>query len=296
MSMVSQDTMKFTFSGHESFQCRNLWLKKGYDFVNSGKSFNNEDAVVELGVGKNMVSSIRFWMKAFNMLNSSDELTQLAHRLLSDNGYDPYLEDEGTLWLLHYQLVKKGFASSYSIVFNELRREKIEFTSKNFVSFVKRKSEIEKSFMVNEKTVSDDFSVLIKMYLRSDTANKDREETFSGLLTELGLIKSYKKEKEKDEFFIIENSNRVEIPDEIILYAILDNEEFESSFNINTIEQNKNSIVSIFAINRPGLYEKIENLSKKYPYLVLNDHAGIKELQFKVKPTSESVLEDYYAN
>lgn len=23
----------FTFSGHESFPCRSLWLKKGYDFV-----------------------------------------------------------------------------------------------------------------------------------------------------------------------------------------------------------------------------------------------------------------------
>jgi len=291
-----QPPIKYIFSGHESFQCRNLWLKKGYDFITNGKSFNDEDAVVELGVGKNMVSSIRYWMKAFNMLSAADELTPLAHKLLSDNGYDPYLEDEGTLWLLHYELVRKGFASSYSIVFNELRREKIEFTSSNFVSFVKRKSEIEKSFVANEKTIADDFSVLLKMYLRSDSTNKDREETFSGLLTELDLMKSYKKEQGKEEFYIIENSNRSEIPDEIILYAILDNEEFESSFNINTIEQNKNSIVSIFAINRPGLYEKIENLSKKYSYLVLNDHAGIKELQFKVKPTSESVLEAYYAN
>jgi hypothetical protein len=294
MRTGNQPPMKYTFSGHESFQCRNLWLKKGYDFVNMGKSFNDEDAVVELGVGKNMVSSIRFWMKAFNLLSGTDELTPLAHKLLSNDGYDPYLEDEGTLWLLHYELVRKGFASSYSIVFNELRREKIEFTSSNFVSFVKRKSEIDKSFIANEKTVSDDFSVLLKMYLRSDTTNKDREETFSGLLTELDLMKSYKKEKE--EFYIIENNDRSEIPDEIILYAILDNEEFESSFNINTIEQNKNSIVSIFAINRPGLYEKIETLSKKYPYLVLNDHAGIKELQFKVKPTPESILDAYYAN
>lgn len=290
-----QHPLKYTFSGHESFQCRNLWLKKGYDFVVKGKSFNDEDAVVELGVGKNMVSSIRYWMKAFNLLTTSDELSHLAHLLLADDGYDPYLEDEGTLWLLHYELVRTGYASSYSIVFNELRREKIEFTSANFVSFVKRKSEVEKSFVANEKTIADDFSVLIKMYLRSDSINKDREEIFSGLLTELDLMKSYKKDKGKDEFYIIENSNRSEIPDEIILYAILDNEEFESSFNINTIEQNKNSIVSIFALNRPCLFEKIENLAKKHPYLVLNDHAGIKELQFKFKPSPESVLEAYYA-
>jgi hypothetical protein len=292
--MGERNQFKYTFSGHESFHCRNLWLKKGYDFVNHGRSFIKEDAVVELGVGKNMVSSIRFWMKAFNLLTSSDQLTELAHLIFSDSGYDPYLEDEGTLWLLHYQIVKKCFASTYSIVFNELRREKIEFTSGNFVSFIKRKSEIEKSFSFNENTLLEDFSVLLKMYSRSEANNKDKEETFSGLLAELDLMKSYR--KGKDEYIIIENNERHEIPDEIILYAILDNEEFESSFNLNTIEQSKNSIISIFAINRPGLYNKIENLSKKYSYLVFNDHAGIKELQFKVKPTPISILETYYAD
>jgi Protein of unknown function (DUF4007) len=42
--------IKFTFSGHESFQCRQLWLKKGYDFVNKENSFNDDDAVVKLDV------------------------------------------------------------------------------------------------------------------------------------------------------------------------------------------------------------------------------------------------------
>ena len=48
---------KYTFSGHESFQCKNLWLKKGYDYVKQGRSFTSDDAVVELGVGKNMVAA-----------------------------------------------------------------------------------------------------------------------------------------------------------------------------------------------------------------------------------------------
>ena len=294
MTADSKTTIKFTFSGHESFQCRHLWLKKGYDFVNKKKSFNNDDAVVELGVGKNMVSSIRFWMKAFNLLTTADELTDFAHKLLSDDGYDPYMEDEGTLWLLHYQLVKKGFASTYSIVFNELRREKIEFTKDNFISYIKRKSETEKSFQFNPKTLQEDFSVLSKMYLRSEAQSKDREDSFSGLLTELDLVKCYNKGKE--EFFIIENSERTEIPDEIILYAILDNENFDLSLNLNTIEQNSNSVGTVFAINKPGLQTKIENLTAKFPNMVFNDQAGVKEIQFKKKPTAYSILDKYYAN
>lgn len=302
MSSESKATKKFTFSGHDSFQCRHLWLKKGYEFVKKKKSFNDEDAVVELGVGKNMVNSIRFWMKAFNLLTTADELTNFARKLLDDNGYDPYMEDEGTLWLLHYQLVKNGFASTYSIVFNELRKEKIEFTKDNFISYIKRKSETEKSFQFNQKTLQEDFSVLTKMYLRSDAQSKDREDSFSGLLTELSLLKCYQKKTEIEkkteiiDIYSVENSERTEIPDEIILYAILDNENFESSLNLNTIEQNTNSVGTVFAINKPGLQTKIENLTAKFPNMVFNDQAGIKELQFKKKPTAYSILDKYYAN
>ena len=51
---------KLTFSGHESFTCRQFWLKKGYDFLIAGHSFADPDAVVHLGVGKNMVSAIHY--------------------------------------------------------------------------------------------------------------------------------------------------------------------------------------------------------------------------------------------
>lgn len=296
LAVPAQETKseKLTFSGHESFQCRNLWLKKGYDFIKSRKSFSNEDAVLHLGVGKNMVNSIRFWMRAFNLLTPEDKLTDFAHKLLDDEGYDPYIEDEATLWLLHYQLLKRGFASTYSFVFNELRREKIEFTHDNFIAFVKRKSEAEKSFTINEKTLFEDFSVLTKMYLRSDLHAKDKEDTFSGLLTELNLIKTVSKGKQ--EYFVIENTERSEIPDEIILYTILDNEKFEASVSLTSIEMNPNSVGSAFAINRPGLLNKIESLTRKFKYIVFHDQAGVKELQFKRKPLAGSILDKYYAN
>ncbi len=55
----------YKFSGYESFPCKSLWLKKGYDFVIGGNDFNSSYAVITLGVGKNMVASIRFWLRAF---------------------------------------------------------------------------------------------------------------------------------------------------------------------------------------------------------------------------------------
>ncbi len=107
---------KFTFSGHESFHCKPLWLKKGFDFKNNNGNFKDPHSVVNLGVGKNMVSSIRFWMYAFNTLKNND-LTDLAVRLFAEDSWDPYLKDESTLWLLHYLLVSNGYAATPNLIF-----------------------------------------------------------------------------------------------------------------------------------------------------------------------------------
>lgn len=290
--------MKYTFSGHDSFQCRQLWLKKGHDYIKSGKSFNDEDAVVLLGVGKNMVSSIRFWMKAFGLLTigqytKDDKLTPFANKLLDENGWDPFLEDEASLWLLHYQLVKNAFASTYSIIFNELRREKIEFTRKNFVTYAEAKAKETGEFNVNEKTLQDDFNVMTKMYVRSSV--NDKEDSYSGILTELDLMKvSHRK---KEDFFLVENTDKLQMPDEVFLYALLEINDFDLSISLNTLEQEPGNVGSIFALNRTGLFNKIENLcSKNKSSMVYNDHAGIKELQFKEKPLPLTVLDRYYAN
>ena len=107
---------KLTFSGHDTFHCRHLWLKKGYDFIKKGRKFTDDDAVVELGVGKNMVSSINFWMRAFGIIDKDGLLTDFANYILDDAGKDPYIEDEATLWLLHYQLITQNIASTYSLI------------------------------------------------------------------------------------------------------------------------------------------------------------------------------------
>lgn len=72
--------MRYSFSGHESFHCKSLWLKKGYDFINNNGRFTDPLAVMELGVGKNMVSSMRFWLKALS-LTKEDNLTPIADYL-----------------------------------------------------------------------------------------------------------------------------------------------------------------------------------------------------------------------
>ena len=93
-------------------------MNKGYDFVNEGHSFNDEDAVVVLGVGKNMVSSIRYWLKAFGMIDQNNELSPIAHFIFdNETGRDPFIEDIQTLWLLHWNLIYTNYATIYRQVF-----------------------------------------------------------------------------------------------------------------------------------------------------------------------------------
>jgi len=292
---------KLTFSGHDTFHCRHLWLKKGYEFVKKGNKFSNEDAVVSLGVGKNMVSSIYFWMKAFGIIDKEGKLSQFADYLFDDvTGKDPYLEDEASLWLLHYQLVTQNVSSIYSLIFNEFRREKIEFTKEHFISFVLRKAEELGIFQVNKNTVSTDFDVLTKIYLRTDVQTKDKEDTFSGLLTDLMLIQNERRKgnDKSESYFSIVSNDKSEIPEEIILYCILDNDNFDKSISLQTIEQDKNQVGSVFAIDKFGLLKKIESIANnsklKQFGIVFNDHAGIKELQFKEKPNKFIILDFYY--
>ncbi|WP_445736096.1 DUF4007 family protein [Mariniflexile sp.] len=225
----SSEITKYTFSGHDSFQCRQLWLKKGYDYVKEGKSFNDEDAVVRLGVGKNMVSSIRFWLKAFNITDNKDVPTEFGKRLLDDEiGYDPYLEDEASLWLLHYQLVNNGHASIYSIIFNEFRKENLFFHQITFVNYVKRIGENNPDLNFNENTVGKDFTVFTNLY-KSDSDSKNVEDSFSGILSEIEFLKA------RDKQYYIENTERDNLPELVVLYAILDNRTYGNSISLNAL-------------------------------------------------------------
>lgn len=283
-----------TFSGHETFQCRHLWLKKGYDYIKAGNAFTAEDAVVELGVGKNMVTSIRYWMRAFGLLEGNDQKTSaFADYLLGDEGKDPFLEDDASLWLLHHRIVRKGYATSYGLIFNELRKERMEFSKNAFVNFIKIKAESDLPFTYNANTVGADFDVFLKLYLGTDSSVKDKEEIVSGIFPELSLVRKIEHEKSAT-LYHIETNEKEQLPNEVLLFTILDDSTIGASVSLDALERDYNSVGSIFAINRSGLIRKIESLCKDYPFMVYKDDAGIRELQFKSKPNPYEILDHYY--
>jgi hypothetical protein len=305
MLIESAPQIKYTFSGHEKFQCRHLWLKKGYDYLKLGKSFLDDDAVIELGVGKNMVASIRFWLKAFGITDSQDQITQVGEFLFKNNGFDEFVEDDASLWLLHYLLVKTNFASTYSLIFNEFRKERNEFSTENFEAFIKRKSDVIPSLNFNPNTIQNDFDIFRKMYVSSEEDYKNIDDSFLGLLTDLHLVGTIQKEEESlvydkikkrtKQVLFLENTDRENLPVEIFLYSILDNPSYGASISLPALENDFNSPGNIFALSRTGLVSKIQEAQDKYPNdIIYTDHAGIKELQFKQKIDPIEMLTSYY--
>ena len=127
-----------SFSGHETFAFRYAWLKKGVDgLLADPEIFLRDGAMVELGVGKNMVRSIRHWCLATRVFEESEplpgsrakplKLSHFGERLFANDGWDPFLEDDASLWLIHWNLATNATrATTWYWAFNLLKDQ--EFT------------------------------------------------------------------------------------------------------------------------------------------------------------------------
>lgn len=279
----------YSFSGHESFSCKSLWLKKGYDFVVQERDFNAPDAVIYLGVGKNMVSSIRYWLKVCNIYTSG-EITPLGHYLLDDqHGKDPYLEDLATLWLIHFNLVFNAQASLYQIFFCEFQRERARFTKDQLLSHIKYKlvGEGLKS-AYNENTVKKDIDVLIHNYAlpKKPQSNED----FSALFIDLDLLRIT--DDGKEYYFNTEGKRKV--PLQIFLYALAKLREKEGD-NTLPYDDIRHFIGMTFCMTDAEIIEMLKQLASQYSsFLAYSDEAGIRQIHFIKDIASETILNDYY--
>ena len=289
--------MQLNFSGHDTFHCRQFWLKKGYDFLAEGNKFSADDAPIHLGVGKNMVSAIRHWLRSFGITNTSDELSEIAHLIFAPNGYDPFLEDQGTLWLLHYLLLKQDYASIYRIVFTELAQERPDFSDEHFIRLIEERKE----GSYNKNTLKKDFTAFYRNYFGRMNA-KDVEESFTGILTELRLLQEKKKrilnskgKEEERSVWVLEKSTRNEIPLEVILFAICDQSEYGNSISFESLYRDSLGLGNVFQLSREGLTIILERLQELPNYdLIFSNEAGVRELQFKSKPNPVDILKNYY--
>lgn len=281
----------YTFSGHESFPCKSLWLKKGYDFIVGDNDFNSPESVIGLGVGKNMVASIRFWLRVFG-ITENDSPTPLGDYLFNDNyGKDKYIEDIATLWLLHFNLVFSKEATLYNMFFCGVQKERTHFEREQVLTYVKlRMVEAGKTTLFNPNTVKKDIAVLLQNYVlpRKPQSNED----FSSLMIDLDLIRQ--SSDGKDYHFNIDGKRKV--TKEIFLYGLLKLKEQEGDYTIafDTIQE---KVGLVFCMQDFETIEMLKQLVNEYSqYFSYSDVAGIKQVQFTDELDYKQVLDNYYGN
>lgn len=215
----------YTFGGHEKFVFRQGWLKKGVDITaQDGLIFTRDEALVKLGVGKNMVRSIRHWCLTAGMLEEAGKVrtsyalqpTSLASRLLVDGGWDPYLEDAGTLWLLHWQLVSNlERALVWFLTFSAYLEA--EFNKKRLTAFISKQFEI-LGVRTTTGTIEREVDCFVRSYVQSRTVKGlISEDSLECPLAELDLVR-YFPESGSYHFNV---GTKISLPEAVFGYALL---------------------------------------------------------------------------
>ncbi len=227
MPAIASETVP-KFAGHETFTLRYGWLKKAVDATRQRQDiFLQDDALVTLGVGKNMVRSIRHWGLVTGILEESDDVpnnrgrsirpSALGDLLFGPRGLDPYLEEAGTLWLIHWQLagIPDG-PTTWFWVFNHLPDS--EFTKEKLLADLVALAGQAGWKRVADNSLRRDIDCFLRTYVPARTSRTAvLEETLDCPLAELGLIQ----ELEANHVYGFARGEHASLPLPVFAYALL---------------------------------------------------------------------------
>ena len=296
------DPKKVAFGRHETFILRYSWLTKGFQAIQSNPLvFSDDNATVELGVGKNMVSSIKYWLQAVMLIKAKEEggyePTKLGEKIFGNNGCDPYLEDEGTIWLIHWLLSSNpDLATGWFWFFNNFHKQ--EFSSEEVASSLVDFSTQNITTKVSKTTLRNDAKTVLRMYGRSNNNSKGIvEEALDSPLSSLGLVSQSLVGKT----FKSQQGDRKNLPVNIFGYAVL---EYMQTLKLNQVPveelmYSKGSIASpgaIFRLSENSLITKLEELSQVFQEnFELRETAGIHQFYILEDITLEVMLDKHYS-
>jgi len=285
------------FSGHETFPLRQMWLKKAFDQAEAGgrvskASFSDDDAIASFGVGKNMVSSIRHWALACDVLRDSGddpqyfELSPIAVEVLRDDGLDPYAENPTTAWHAHWWLAGKGNrATTWRWLFNHVTaptftRQELEAPLEDFAR------ELDPKRRLSASTLSRDLETCLRSYAPR-FAGGSPEDFAEPLLGELGLLQEVHKGQ-----YAFRRGPKTSLHDGLFAYALLDywdnSADGASSMAFETIAYGEGSPGRVFKLDEDSVAERLMSLSDLTDkFLAWTDTAGLRQVHRKSGDSAE---------
>ena len=277
------------FSGHETFPLRYGWLKKAYDLVSETKDdpknkskFTDDEAIATLGVGKNMVSSIRFWAQACNIIKENGQNglapTQLGEDIFGVDGLDPFMENAATLWLVHWHLCSKAERTTWYWAFNHFLAQ--SFERELLVKDLMRLAANREWPRVSSTTVKRDVDCFARTYaVRMPSGRGLHEEALESPLAELGLLKATAK---KDGFRFVAGE-RSTLGDGVFAYAATqfwsDFSPSAKSLSFEAIAHEPGSPGRVFCLEEQELARRLADIEGyTNGAIAWSETAGLKQL------------------
>lgn len=295
------------FRAHDTFYIRKGWLSKGMrNVINAPDVFvsRTNNPMDVLGIGANMVKALRYWMVAVGLTKEAVTGQRVQTptpigTIINEN--DPYFEETGTLWLLHYMLVRdneatKTEATAWWYFFNEFKTT--EFTRDDFLlqisKFLRNSDEGEKPV----RTIEDDFNCIINTYVSRMKSNPEKVKPESNIdcpLGELGLIDIVGTEKGGGRQKIYRKSApKKDMLHPLILLAVLiDQAHGEKEIRISSIQNengNAGKAFNLDIISLTSLLYKIELLG----YIKVNRTAGLDVINILTDWSFLDCVREYY--
>ncbi|HGH6037529.1 TPA: DUF4007 family protein [Vibrio cholerae] len=284
-SALDNPQYALTFSGHETFPLRQTWLKKVVKISTNGliekKKFSDPQQLAELGVGKNMLASMKYWALACGVIEEYDnahfKLTELAEKVFSDDGFDPFSESVTTTWLLHWILASSGYkATSIYYVFNRLNTNKFR---KNDV-----KEELEnlissKGKRVSLSSLSKDLDILFRSYsLKLGGSGRYQEDFAEPVFSELGLIN-----QDENGVFSFNRGPKESLNNHLFVYALLSFwdalKSHSNTLSLDMITYAEGSPGRVFKLDENSVAERLLSIAElTQGKLIWSDSAGIKQI------------------
>lgn len=298
------ENTQYKISGHETFPCRYSWLPKAVNGLrNNPDLFKDEDtAMVTLGVGKNMVRAIRFWSESFGIIESKKSggylVSPFGELIFGKKGFDQFLQDIRTLWLLHWKLSTNKDRPLLAWDFLLSRWHEPEWTKTKALTTLNQDL-ARKNFSVSQSTIEHHLDVFIHTYIptRSRTG-EHQEDTLDCPFVDLNLIERIGERTEalggrREPIFAFNRNPKAEITPQLFAYCL--NEFFtnvhpsENSISFSEICVGPCSPGQVFKLSESDIREYLVTIQKQSGEFTLKESSAMQQV-FNSKATSPARL------
>ena len=291
------------FARHETFQPRYGWVKKAVDAAaHDASAFNRDSAVVELGVGKNMVRSMRHWGVSFKVLSnvkgeetrSADcGITAFGEVLFGERGWDAYSEQLGTLWLLHWMLLAPLCrVPVWWLAFSEFPG--VEFTEEQLQQFVTDRTRGWAD--PHPSSIKKDVSCMLRMYSLGHM-RASYEELVDCPFRELELVRPSSVSPGSFRFLI---GDKPTLPPSVAAFACLDFlarvESGAKTVAVSRLAIEPGAPGRVFRLSEGALLALLEQAATIHEDVEVTHVAGIPQFAFAGEPAyvATELLRDHY--